>query len=142
MGNDRADRKQIRTSLIAYSPPVRATDSPSWRRRQSVGDQTPRSQRATEYDKPGISALRQYLAEQDAHDQAAEFELRYDARGYRSADTVQRVDPPVPVKRAWQLAGVLDAWVRENGEWIGRIRRDDGRIVWIRAAELRQTKGA
>jgi hypothetical protein len=48
----------------------------------------------------------------------------------------------VPVERAWQLAGVLDAWVRENGEWIGRIRRDDGRIVWIRAAELRQTNGA
>jgi hypothetical protein len=81
------------------------------------------------------------LAEQDAHDQAAEVELRYDARGYRSAETVQRVDPPVPVERAWQLAGVLDAWVRENGEWIGRVRGDDGRIVWIRGAELRQTKG-
>jgi hypothetical protein len=68
--------------------------------------------------------------------------LQYDARGYRSAETVQRVDPPVRVERAWQLAGVLDAWVRENGEWIGRVRRDDGRIVWIRGAELRQTKGA
>jgi hypothetical protein len=34
------------------------------------------------------------LAEQDAHDQAAELELQYDARGYRSAETVQRVDPP------------------------------------------------
>jgi YD repeat-containing protein len=86
--------------------------------------------------------VRQYLAEQDAHDQAAELELQYDARGYRSAETVQRVDPSVPVERAWQLAGVLDAWVRENGEWIGRVRGDDGRIVWIRAAELRQTKGA
>jgi hypothetical protein len=82
------------------------------------------------------------LAEQDAHDQAAELELQYDARGYRSAETVQRVDPPVPVERAWQIAGVLDAWVRENGEWIGRVRRDDGRIVWIRAADLRQMKGA
>src|SRR3954454_25064525 len=76
------------------------------------------------------------LAEQDAHDQAAEPELRYDARGHRSAEAVQRVDPPVPVARAWQLAGVLDAWVRENGEWLGRVRGDDGRIVWIRAAEL------
>jgi hypothetical protein len=69
--------------------------------------------------------------------------LQYDARGYRSAETVQRVDPPVLVERAWQLAGVLDAWVsRENGEWIGRVRGDDGRIVWIRGAELRQAKGA
>jgi hypothetical protein len=82
------------------------------------------------------------LAEQDAHDQAAELELQYDAHGYRSADTVQRIDPPVPVERARQLAGVLDAWVHENGERIGRIRRDNGRIEWIRGAELRQTKGA
>jgi hypothetical protein len=87
--------------------------------------------------------LRRYLAEQDAQDRAAaELELQYDVHGNRSAETVQRVDPPVPVERAWQLAGVLDAWVRENGEWIGRVRRDDGRIVWIRGAELRQTKGA
>ena len=100
------------------------------------------SVRLQEYSKRGITRLCQYLAEQDAHDQAAELELQYDAHGHRSADTVQRVDPPVPVERAWQLAGVLDAWVRENGEWIGRIRRDDGRIVWIRGAELRQTKGA
>ncbi|HEY0688795.1 MAG TPA: hypothetical protein VGD71_07100 [Kribbella sp.] len=42
----------------------------------------------------------------------------------------------------WQLAGVLDASVRENGEWIGRVRGDDGRIVWIRGAELRQAEGA
>ena len=63
------------------------------------------------------------LAEQDADDQAAELELQYDAPGYRSAETVQRVDPPVPVERAWQLAGVFDAWVRENGEWVGRGTR-------------------
>jgi hypothetical protein len=99
------------------------------------------SVRLQEYSKRGITRLCQYLAEPDAHDQAAELELQYDARGHRSADTVQRVDPPVPVERAWQVAGALDAWVRENGEWIGRVRRDDGRIVWIRAAELRQTKG-
>jgi hypothetical protein len=100
------------------------------------------SVRLQEYSKRGITRLRQYLAEQDAHDQAAELELQYDAHGYRSAATVQRVDPPVRVERACQLAGVLDAWVRENGEWIGRVRGDDGRIVWIRGAELRRAKGA
>jgi YD repeat-containing protein len=91
---------------------------------------------------PRAARLCQYLAEQDAHDQAAELELQYDAHGYRSAETVQRVDSPVPVERAWKVAGVLDAWVRENGEWIGRVRGADGRIVWIRGAEVRQPKGA
>jgi hypothetical protein len=67
-----------------------------------------------------------------------ELELLYDANAYRCVATVQRVDPPVTVERTWQLAGVLDAWVRENGVWIGRVRGHDGRIVWIRGAELRQ----
>ena len=82
------------------------------------------------------------LAEQEAHDQAAELKLEYDAHGYRAADTVQRIDPPVPVERAWQHIGVLDAWVRENGEWIGRVREREGRIVWIRGVELRQAEEA
>lgn len=90
------------------------------------------------YDTAGISHLRQYLTEHEARDQAAELELQYDAHGFRPADTVRRVDPPVPVE-SWHHAGVLDAWVRENGEWIGRIRADeDGAVVWRRQAELRR----
>jgi hypothetical protein len=80
------------------------------------------------------------LSEQEAHAQAAELELQYDAHGYRAADTVQRVDPPQPVERAWQPAGVLDAWVHEKGQWIGRIRSTDGQITWIPGAELRRAE--
>ena len=79
------------------------------------------------------------LAEGDAHAEAADLELQYDAHGYRPADTVRRVDPPVAVD-AWRPAGVLDAWVRENGEWIGRVRDRDGKFVWIRDTELRRTE--
>lgn len=79
------------------------------------------------------------LDEQTAHEQAADLELQYDAHGYRDRDAVRRVDPPVAVE-AFQPAGVLDAWVRENGEWIGRVRDADGRYVWIRQSALRQTK--
>ncbi|WP_272952543.1 hypothetical protein [Kribbella amoyensis] len=39
---------------------------------------------------------------------------------------------------AWRPAGVLDAWVRENGAWIGRIRLDDGQVVWIRDTDVRR----
>jgi hypothetical protein len=111
-------------------------------RRESVEAPTPspnsRGPNDQPYDTRRITHLRQYLAEQDAHIQAAELELLYDANAYRCVATVQRVDPPVTVERAWQLAGVLDALVRENGVWIGRVRGHDGRIVWIRGAELRQ----
>jgi hypothetical protein len=79
------------------------------------------------------------LSEQDAHEQAAELELQYDAHGYHDAETVRRVDPPIPVD-VFQPAGVLDAWVRENGEWIGRVRGLNGRYAWIRRADLRQTE--
>lgn len=78
------------------------------------------------------------LSEQDAHDQAAALELQYDAHGYRDASTVRRVDPPVPVD-VFQPAGVLDHWVRENGEWIGRVRGVDGKFVWVREADLRKS---
>lgn len=80
------------------------------------------------------------LSEQDAHDQAAALELQYDAHGYRDPSTVRRVDPPVPVD-VFQPAGVLDHWVREHGEWIGRVRGIDGKYAWIRQADVRPTEG-
>jgi hypothetical protein len=60
--------------------------------------------------------------------------------GYRSAETSSASTRLQPVERAWQPAGVLDAWVHEKGEWIGRIRAVDGRFVWIRGAELRRAE--
>jgi hypothetical protein len=47
--------------------------------------------------------------------------------------------PPASVE-AWQPAGVRDAWVRENGTWVGRIRLDGGRFVWIRETEVRPSE--
>jgi len=46
------------------------------------------------------------LSEQQARAEAADLELQYDAHGYRPPETVRRVDPPVPVERAWQPVGV------------------------------------
>jgi hypothetical protein len=59
---------------------------------------------------------------------AADLELQYDVHGARDQADVRRVSPPVPVD-AWQRAGVLDAWVREQGRWLGRVRMPDGRIA-------------
>ena len=81
------------------------------------------------------------LTEREAHEQAADLELQYDAHGYRAPDTVRRVDPPVPIE-AFHPAGVLDAWVRENGDWTGRIRQPDGTFVWIRRTDLRRTEAS
>jgi hypothetical protein len=67
---------------------------------------------------------------------AADLELQYDVHGARDQADVRRVSPPVPVD-AWQRAGVLDAWVREQGRWLGRVRMPDGRIAWIDQGELR-----
>ncbi|WP_344222326.1 hypothetical protein [Kribbella sancticallisti] len=79
------------------------------------------------------------LHEAEAHRQAAELELQYDAHGYRPAETYQKVDPPKHVQ-AWQPAGVLVAWVREGGEWLGQVRDDDGRYHWVPGDELREAK--
>ncbi|MDX6241899.1 MAG: hypothetical protein QOG10_6723 [Kribbellaceae bacterium] len=76
------------------------------------------------------------LTKEQACQEAADLELQYDAHGYRDPATVRRVDPPVPVE-AFQPAGRLGAWVRENGEWIGRIRGHDGEYTWIRHTDLR-----
>ncbi len=70
---------------------------------------------------------------------AADLELQYGVHGARDQSDVRRVSPPVPVD-AWQRAGVLDAWVREQGRWLGRVRMPDGRIAWIDQGELRAAR--
>ena len=80
------------------------------------------------------------LSEQAAHRLAADLELQYDVYGPRSPDHVRRVDPPVPVEKAWQPAGFLDAWIFEQGTWLGRVKGKDDKVSWIPQAELRRTE--
>jgi len=80
------------------------------------------------------------LSEQAAHKLAADLELQYDVYGPRSPDHVRRVDPPVPVEKAWQPAGFLDAWIFEKGTWVGRVRGPGNRVSWIPQAELRRAE--
>ncbi|WP_432887947.1 hypothetical protein ACQPYH_06355 [Kribbella sp. CA-245084] len=78
------------------------------------------------------------LSEDAAHLLAADLELQYDVYGPRSPDHVQRVDPPVPVEKAWMPAGFVDAWVFEQGIWVGRVKDRNGRYSWIPGIELRR----
>jgi hypothetical protein len=79
------------------------------------------------------------LSKQQAHDLAADLELQYDAHGQRPPETVRRVTPPCPADQmAWKHGGLLEAWVRERGEWLGRVRAPDGSISWVPASELRR----
>ena len=73
-----------------------------------------------------------------AHQMKTDLDLQYDARGPRDPTTVRRVEPARPVQRAeWRGDGQLDAWVRDAGEWLGRVRDHDGRVSWVPAAQLR-----
>jgi hypothetical protein len=80
------------------------------------------------------------LSEQAAHRLAADLELQYDVYGPRSPDHVRRVDPPVAVEKAWQPAGFLDAWIFEQGTWLGRVKGKDDKVSWIPQAELRRAE--
>jgi hypothetical protein len=63
----------------------------------------------------------------------------FDPSQYGEAD--REVDPPIEVESAtWSAGGTLDLWVKERREWLGRVRGQDGRQRWIRAADLRPTK--
>jgi hypothetical protein len=81
------------------------------------------------------------LSEDDAHQQAANLNLMFSQYGQRNeADRVE-VQPPVEVEAAtWSTAGTLDYWVKEEHEWWGRVRGQDGRQVWIRASDLRRLR--
>jgi hypothetical protein len=78
------------------------------------------------------------LTEDQAQALADDLELQYDAHGPRPAEMVRRVQPPIPIDRAvWQPGGILEAWIRQRGEWFGRIRQADGSASWVPAADLR-----
>ena len=53
----------------------------------------------------------------------------------------REVDPPVEVQIAtWSPGGMLDWWVKERQQWLGRIRGPDGRQRWVKATDLRTAK--
>ena len=47
------------------------------------------------------------------------------------------MDPALPVQRAQWQNGELDVWIRDNGEWLGRVRDENGRVIWIPGTDLR-----
>jgi hypothetical protein len=73
-----------------------------------------------------------------AEQMKADLDLQYNAHGPRPAVDVRRADPAKPVRIAtdWK-PGELDAWIRENGQWLGRVRDLEGHITWVPAADLR-----
>jgi hypothetical protein len=59
---------------------------------------------------------------------------------YAEADR-REVNPPIEVESAtWSAGGMLDWWVKERQQWLGRVRGPDGRQRWIKAADLRPAK--
>jgi hypothetical protein len=91
-----------------------------------------------EYDSRGITALRQYLEKAAAEQMKTDLDLQFNAHGPRPADDVRSVDPPQPVEHltAWE-PGELDAWIRDGGQWLGRLRDRDGHVAWIPQSDLR-----
>lgn len=81
------------------------------------------------------------LGENDARQQAANMNVMFNQWHQRAENERREVKPPIPVESAeWSTAGLLDYWVREDMEWLGRVRDPDGRYVWIRASDLRRAK--
>jgi hypothetical protein len=53
----------------------------------------------------------------------------------------REVNPPTAVESAtWSAGGTLDWWVKERGKWMGRVRGQDGRQSWVKAADIRPAK--
>jgi hypothetical protein len=74
---------------------------------------------------------------------AMDMDVVYNQYGQRAPEERREVRPPVEVDTAtWAAAGTLDYWVRERGEWWGRVRAQDGRQVWVRATDLRRSPDA
>ena len=80
------------------------------------------------------------LGEDEACQMAMDMDVVYNQYGQRTPDERREVQPPIEVEMAtWAAAGTLDYWVRERGEWWGRVRRPDGHQAWIKARDLRRT---
>lgn len=67
-----------------------------------------------------------------------DLDLQFNAHGPRPASDIRSVDPPQPVDHltAWE-PGELDAWIRDSGQWLGRVRDRGGRVAWIPQSDLR-----
>src|SRR6266498_5826699 len=61
------------------------------------------------------------MTEVEASEQACELDVLYDFYTDRTPDQVRRLEIPRLVERqpGWRYAGVLDAWVRDDGHWWG-----------------------
>ncbi|MGW1341320.1 hypothetical protein ACWCOV_09720 [Kribbella sp. NPDC002412] len=78
------------------------------------------------------------LGEAEATELAADLNARYDSYGERGPEAVRWCKPSVPVAvRRWRLAGTIDVWIRDRGEWYGRVCDDSGRVRWYPADDLR-----
>jgi hypothetical protein len=78
------------------------------------------------------------LTEDEAHEQAADMNVTFNQYGRRADEDRRAVDPPIDVEIAtWSGAGVLDWWVKERQEWMGRVRGPNGHQRWIKAVDLR-----
>ncbi|TDD26931.1 hypothetical protein E1218_11940 [Kribbella turkmenica] len=75
--------------------------------------------------------------ETEAHRIASDLDVQYDAHGPRPADAIRKVNPTQAVQRAQWHNGELDVWIRDNGEWLGRVRDKNGRVTWIPGSDLR-----
>lgn len=90
------------------------------------------------YDTKQITHLRQYLDQAEAERIKTDLDLQFNAHGPRPADDVRSVDPPQAVEHltAWE-SGELDAWIRDGGQWLGRVRDRDGHVARIPQSDLR-----
>jgi hypothetical protein len=80
------------------------------------------------------------LGEDEACQMAMDMDVVYNQYGQRTPEERREVRPPIEVELAtWAAAGTLDFWVRERGEWWGRVRGPEGRQMWIKARDLRRT---
>jgi hypothetical protein len=73
-----------------------------------------------------------------AEQMKTDLDLQFNAHGPRPADEIRSVDPAQPVEHlvAWE-PGNLDAWIRDGGHWLGRVRDRDGHVAWIPQSDLR-----
>ncbi|WP_132154873.1 hypothetical protein [Kribbella antiqua] len=78
------------------------------------------------------------LSEAEAADLAADLNATYDTYGEHGPDVLRWCRPAVPVAaRRWKPAGTIDVWIRDRGEWYGRVCDDTGRVRWYPADDLR-----
>ncbi|WP_433020067.1 hypothetical protein [Kribbella sp. CA-294648] len=73
-----------------------------------------------------------------AEQMKTDLDLQFNAHGPRPASDIRSVAPPQSVElvTAWE-PGELDAWIRDDGQWLGRVRDRDGYIAWIPQSDLR-----